>query len=165
MYQPYPTGGQESPSQAQRPGPPSSILTAVKIMYAGAAVTAVVLVITLLTFSSTRDAVHNAFPHYSASRVRSAAIALVAGTAIIQVMEMGLWLWMAAMNKSGRNWARIVSTVLFGLNTLLLLFSFSRPHATLSVLLLIVVWLIGLSVIILLWRRESTAYYAAGTPS
>ena len=31
---------------------------------------------------------------------------------------IALWLWMARANGQGRNWARILSTVLFGLGTL-----------------------------------------------
>ncbi len=54
-----------------------------------------------------------------------------------------------------------MSTVLFGLNTLILLASVARPHATLGIVLLLVVWLIGLGAIFFLWRRDSSGYYAA----
>jgi hypothetical protein len=39
--------------------------------------------------------------------------AIVPGAVVI-----ALWLWMAQHNGQGRNWARIVATVLFGLATL-----------------------------------------------
>jgi hypothetical protein len=54
-----------------------------------------------------------------------------------------------------------VSSVLFGLNTLILLSSLARPHAALGVVLLGLVWLVGLGAVILLWLRDSSAYFAA----
>ncbi len=161
MYQPYPKGGAEPEPQSQRAQPPSSIRSAVKLMYAGAAVSAIVIIVALLTIGSAKTAVHNAFPSYSATRVRRAAIGLVAYEVIVQLITIGLWLWMATANKGGKSWARIVSTVLFGLNTLILLASVARPHAALGIALLLVVWLIGLGAIFFLWRRDSSGYYAA----
>lgn len=159
MYQPYPTGGAEP--ELQRAQPPSSIQNAVKLMYAGAAVSAIVIIVALLTIGSAKTAVHNAFPSYSATRVRRAAIGLVAYEVVVQLITIGLWLWMARANRGGKSWARILSTVLFGLNTLILLASVARPHATLGIVLLLVVWLIGLGAIFFLWRRDSSGYYAA----
>ena len=136
----------------QRAQPPSSIRNAVKLMYGGAAVSAIVIIVALLTIGSAKTAVHNAFPSYSATRVRGAAIGLVAYEVVVQLITIGLWLWMARANQGGRSWARIMSTVLFGLNTLILLASLARPHATLGIVLLLVVWLIGLGAVFFLWR-------------
>ncbi len=160
MYQPYPTGGAEPAPGPQRAQPPSSIRNAVKLMYAGAAVSAIVIIVALLTIGSARTAVHNAFPSYSASRVRRAAIGLVGYEVVIQLITIGLWLWMAWANKGGKSWARIVSTVLFGLNTLILLASLARPHAAIGIVLLLVIWLIGLGAIFFLWRKDSSGFYA-----
>ena len=51
--------------------------------------------------------------------------------------------------------------MLFGLNTLILASSLARPHATIGILLLMLVWLAGLGAVLLLWRRDSSAYFAA----
>ena len=161
MYEPYPSGGQTP--EPQRPGPPPPpVVNAVRLMYAGAVLTAVVLVVSLLTVASIRTAVHNAYPSYSASKVRAAATAVVAIDVFIQVITIGFWLWMAVANKAGKSWARIISTVLFGLNTLFVLLSFVRPHASLGSVLDLVIWLVGLFVVILLWRKESSRYFAPG---
>jgi hypothetical protein len=163
MYQPYPSGGQTP--EPQRPGPPPPpVMNAVKLMYAGAVLTAAVLVVSLFTVASIRTAIHNAYPSYSASKVRSAATGLVAVDAFIQVITIGLWLWMAVANKAGKSWARITSSVLFGLNTLLLLLSFLRPHASLGSVLNLLIWLVGLFAIILLWRKESSGHFAPAQP-
>jgi hypothetical protein len=77
------------------------------------------------------------------------------------VITVGLWLWMARANRAGNNWARIVASVLFGLNTIFLLLSFARPHASIGAVLNLLIWLVGLGAIVLLWRRDSTGYIAA----
>src|ERR1700749_2289708 len=41
---------------------------------------------------------------------------VIAGVVILAVIMVSLWLWMAWKNRTGRNWARIVSTVFFGLS-------------------------------------------------
>ena len=68
---------------------------------------------------------------------------------------------MAMANKRGANWARIVATVFFAVDTLSLLAGFARPGALLSRLVGLLVWLIGLGAILLLWRRQSSEYFSA----
>ena len=77
---------------------------------------------------------------------------------VVGIIGVGLWLWMARMNLKGRNWARITGTVFFGLNTLDLLGVF-RSASAVSAVFAIVTWLVGLGAVIMLWRRESTAYF------
>ena len=159
MYQPYPTGGAQPVSQT--PERPPSVQNAIRLMYAGAAVSAFVIIVALVTVGSTRSAIHSDFPSYSASKVHKAALALVIYEVLIQAVTIGLWLWMASSNKAGKSWARIVSSVLFGLNTLILISSLARPHAAIGIVLLALVWLAGLGAIILLWLGDSSAYFAA----
>ena len=45
------------------------------------------------------------------------------------LIAIGLWLWMAWANGRGRGWARVLSAVLFGINTLtLVIFPFLPAH-------------------------------------
>ena len=134
---------------------------AVRLMYAGAAVSAFVIIVALVTIGSTRSAIHADYPHYSASRVHQAALGLVVYEVIIQVITIGLWLWMARANQAGKSWARIVLTVLFCLNTLILASGLARPHAAIGIVLLALVWLVGVAAIVLLWRRDSSNFFAA----
>ncbi len=159
-YQPYPTGGAAEP-EPQRPAPPTPVQQAVKLMYAGAIVSAISLIITLATVGSLKTAIHNADPSLSASKLHSAEVAAVAVAIIFGLIGIGLWLWMAYANKAGKNWARITATVFFGLDTLSVLTSFRQAEPILSRLISILIWLIGLGVIILLYQRESSAYYTA----
>jgi hypothetical protein len=159
-YQPYPTGGPAEP-EPQRLEPPTPVLQAVKLMYAGAIVSAISLILTLVTVGSLKTAIHNADPSLSASKLHSAEVAAVAVAIIFGLIGIGLWLWMAYANKAGKNWARITATVFFGLDTLSVLTSFRQAEPILSRLITILIWLIGLGAIILLYQRESSAYYAA----
>jgi hypothetical protein len=66
---------------------------------------------------------------------------------------------MALTCKAGKNWARIVSTVLFVLDTLFLLLGLARAGAAASSLVSILTWLIGLGAVIFLWRKDSSEYF------
>jgi hypothetical protein len=80
-----------------------------------------------------------------------------------------LWLWMARANGQGRNWARILSTVLFVLAALQLRGAVTRPvsHAGFGVtvlydggaVLFVAAWLAGGAAVWLLWRPASTAFF------
>lgn len=159
-YQPYPTGGAAEP-EPQRPAAPTPVLQAVKLMYAGAIVSAISLIITLVTVGSLKTAIHNADPSLSASKLHSAEVAAVAVAVIFGLIGIGLWLWMAYANKAGKNWARITATVFFGLDTLSVLTSFRQAEPILTRLISILIWLIGLGAIVLLYQRESSAYFSA----
>ena len=159
MYQPYPSAGQ-APEPA-RPGPPPSVVMAVRLMYAGAVVSAVSLVVGLATVGSLRTALHKSQPTLTPTQLHDLQTIVVVGSVVIGLISIGLWVWMALMNKAGKSWARIVATVLFGLDTLFLLLGVARAGAAASSLVSILIWLIGLGAVILLWRKDSTEYVTA----
>jgi hypothetical protein len=80
-----------------------------------------------------------------------------------------LWLWMVRANGQGQNWARILSTVLFGLVTLQLRGAFTQPgsHAGIGATVLyysgtalfVAAWLAGAAAVWLLWRPASRAFF------
>jgi hypothetical protein len=95
-----------------------------------------------------------------------------------------IWLWMAWKNRAGRNWARVMATVLFALSCLGLpeLLTGGRLSTMPSTLTTAngttiavpplafpawliaggaVNWLLGLAIIILLWQGASSRYYEA----
>lgn len=159
MYQPYPSSTGEPP-EPQRPPVPNSVQTAVKLMYAGAALSLIELIVGLITIGSVRSAIRKAFPHYTASQLHAAEVTSVAVGVVVGLISIGLWVWMARANGAGHNYARITGTVFFGLNTLFLLLSLARPHASLGLIFNILVWLVGLGAVIMLWRKESAPYFS-----
>ena len=89
-------------------------------------------------------------------------------TVVIAVVEsivaIGLWLLMAWANKAGQSWGRITASVLFGLNTALLLYGFARGTVSIASAFALLVWAVGLAVIVLLWRKDASEYFAVMSP-
>ena len=154
MYQPDPSAGQAP--EPVRPEPPPTMVMAVRLMYAGAVVSALSLVVGLVTISSLRNSLHKADPSLTSTQLHNLQTVVVAGSVAIGVISIGLWVWMALMNKAGKPWARVVATVLFGLYTLYLLFFVIRAGA--GALVPVLTWLIGLGALILLWRKDTSEY-------
>jgi len=168
MYQPYPSSGQ--PAEPLRPRPPAPVLTAVKLMYAGAAASAVELISGLVFIISGNKAGHAEVN----GRILTAAQAsqlnpvLITVAILSSLVVIALWLWMARANGQGRNWARILSTVLFGLATLQLITqaSVQQPvgHVGFAVMVFgvivpVLALVVGLAAVWLLWRPASTAFF------
>ena len=166
MYENYPStaGGGQVPEPAQRPAPPTSVQTAVRLMYAGAIISAISFILGLATLGGIKNTIKKAHPAYTTHQINSAVAVSVVVVIIFGIIAVGLWVWMARMNLKGRNWARITGTVFFGLNTLDLLGVFNGSASSVSAVFAIVTWLVGLGAVIMLWRRESTAYFKPQEP-
>jgi hypothetical protein len=159
-YQPYPTSGGDQLPQ-QRPPAPPSVQTAVKLMYAGAALSAVGFIVGLATIGSLKQDIINASTKkLTASQLHAAEVFGIATIVVIGLIGIGLWLWMARANGAGKSWARIVAAVLFGLNTLDLLAGVGRPGAIGTKIFEILGWLVGLGATVYLWRRDSSEFFA-----
>jgi hypothetical protein len=129
------------------------MVTALRLVYAGAGI-AVVLGVALGLTTHGR-AVHAGNPASGAYKA-----GYVTGGVILGLAGAGLWLWMAWANKRGRSWARIVSTVFFGLLTLYAAAGVLALPAVAKVIV-IVEWAIGLGAVVFLWQRQSSHYYQA----
>jgi hypothetical protein len=109
---------------------------------------------------------------------------VLVGLIVVGIIGALVWLWMAWKNRAGRNWARVVVTVLFALSCLDLPGLLTGGHlstmpstlttadgATIAVPPLaipawliaggVVNWLLGLAIIILLWQGAASRYYEA----
>jgi hypothetical protein len=85
--------------------------------------------------------------------------------AISCVVQVTVWLWMARACRRGRKWARVASTVFFGLYTavaLLVLIGYTHFAAGfIGTVLIAAAWLIGGGSVLLLWQRRSGAFFKA----
>jgi hypothetical protein len=170
MYQPYPSGGQ-MPEQPQRPAAPPPVLMAVKLMYAGAVLSALAAIYTAVTAGGLKTAILKGHPLYTTAQVHKAETSIVISAIVGGLLAVGLWIWMARMTGTGHKWARIVASVLFGINTVDVLITISQAsaitaveaNAGVSIALGVLVWLAGLGAIVLLWRGESSQYMAAAS--
>jgi hypothetical protein len=159
--QPYPSAPPPPPSQPGTALPrPRSVQTAVRLMYAGAALDAIGVILGLATIGSLKSAiVKHSSKQLTANQIHGLEIFSIVGTVVIGLIAIGLWLWMAWANGRGRNWARIVSAVLFGIDTLSLLLSFTRANVIGALILGVLVWLAGLGAVILIFNKESTPFF------
>ena len=164
MVQPYPSRG-KPPIEAPRPPAPPSVVNAVKLMYTGAAVSTVSLIISLLDIGGTKAAIRAARPNLTATQVNQLNTFIISLAIVSGLLGIALWLWMAWANRQGKNWARIVSTVLFGLATLDTLVGLAAPQAAAVRAWWPVIWLCGLIAVIFLWQRASTDFFKGSTRS
>ena len=172
-YQPYPTGGggANQTGMAERGPQPSTLRNAVRLIWAGGALSLIGVIITLSFSSRIKTAVINAANKsnrtathkLTAAQIHSLGNATVLLLAVFGVIGVLLWVWMAWANNRGRPWARIVATVLFGLNTIAVVLELGR--ASVSLITVALGWLIGLGAIVLLWNRQTTQYINAGRQS
>ncbi len=157
--------GYEAPAAGGPVAQPASIAMAVKLMYAGAALSVLGLLSTFLMRDTIREAVQKASDDAGTSMTSSevdAAVGLAVGFgAVAGLIGVALWLWMASANGKGRKWARILATVFFGLSVLSTLGSLVQHPPVLTLVISIVSLALGAYVIFLLYRPESTQYYNA----
>ncbi len=150
------------------PGSAPTIRAAVRLMYAGAAVSTVNLII-LLAFIGDIEAYHAVLGHpltaAQVSHLNLSTLVIIAAV-VSDLVPIALWLWMARANGQGRNWARGLSMVLFGVATLDLTGAFGTPGIQVEFVpmlfgptLPVLTWLVGLAAAWMLWRPASSAYF------
>jgi hypothetical protein len=160
-YPQYPQPGLSGPGSPAPPAPPAAMRRATNLMLTGAALAVVYGVVDGLTSHST------VFYTYTSTssgttvhQANSAASGIIGG-----VIQCLLWLWMAWKTKEGRSWARVLSSVFFGIFCLGLLLAVvaaaSHGDAVLAFLVTLAGWGVGLAALIQLWRPESTQFFAA----
>lgn len=174
---PGPPGQWPSDAPAAQPGPwasdyrspaagpmakPQTILQAVKLMYVGAGLTVLGVLASLLQVDTIRDSIEDSDSSLTSSEVDSAVAFTMAFIVVTALIGVGLWLWMASANGNGKSWARVVATVLGGLNILFTLLGVVSGGSTpLSLLISVVNLVLAGYILWLLWRPESTQYYEA----
>jgi hypothetical protein len=164
MYQPYPASGPAP--EPERVPPPRNVLTAVRLMYAAAAIEVIGVVVFLVSRGSLKSTILSRHPGDTAAQLHTAEIARTVPLIIGAIIAVALWLWMAWANRQGRNWARVVSAVLFGISTLDLIVGIVvAKGAVASQIVGVVIWLMGLAVILLIFSKQSSPYYQPRAPA
>ena len=154
VAQPYPATGE--PGEFALPPAPAPVLTAVKFMHAGAIGTAAGLIV-LLAFSWDTGLYQLTLlgHHYTTAQLSHLRPLLIALAVAYGLALIALWLWMARATSQGKNWARILSTVLLALANLQLI----GNHGVAQVFYAVLTWLTGLPAVWLLWRPASSAFF------
>lgn len=161
----WPRGGAADPMSRYTPAParqrpPSPVVTATWMMYCGAAFSLLDMLVNLAIVGELKAAFIKRHPFVSGTTVKSLAAADSAGVLIGGLLVTALWIWLAAASRQGRGWARTVGTVLFGIDTLILLVTLGQPGIGATKAISAIVWLIGLVTVVLLWQRRASEYFS-----
>jgi hypothetical protein len=146
---------------------PSTVRKSVRFMLAGAAITVLAglfSVILVLLYSTEI----NSGAHPTSGQLTGNIVAVI----LFTIVYSFLWVLMARMNRAGRNWARIVASVLFLLATYDIYATIGslddsgqtiilHVYNIVGFVLQIAEWICGLGAIALLWRQESGVYFRA----
>lgn len=160
-YPQYPTSGNPEPPYGQAPaGPrPRSVDLAVNLIWAAVALT---IVSTIVGFLQLDDAVQTALESDTSGTLTEGAAraGVIAFIVIFLVIGVGIYALLAIFIKRGKNWARIVFTVLAAIFLLLGIFGLGSDQSALS--LVVGLAQIGLTAATLffLWKPESSAYFS-----
>ena len=146
---------------AGRPVPPGSMVSAVRLMYADGLLAAAGLIAAVAKASALSAAVRQQYPA-AAHGVLGATTAGALGLTVISgLIATIVWLAMARRTRRGRPGVRIWSTALFGIDTLSMIHGYSGGALTHPALLFgLAEWGTGLAVIVFLWDRQSSSYFA-----
>lgn len=157
-----PQGGYAAPP---KPPIPSTVQRAFTLMLVGAGLEVLNVVLSFVFSHQVDQKIQQAL---DSGTVTSSTSVSIASTTTGGILGIGLWIWMAYANKAGKNWARITGTVFFGisclgiLGDLIIVAAMAKWIGGLAYLLVaenVIGWVIGLLVVILLWKQESTAYF------
>ena len=160
MYQRFP-GNAQSRGPAPASAAPQSVLRAVRVMYVGLAASLLGILVDMTTLSATRSEIIKQNPKFTTAQINSAEHLEIGLFIASGLIGAALWLWMAQSCRAGKGWARVVSTVFFGIDTLSVFVGAAgvQGGGGLSRIYGFVVWAIGLIAIILLWQRSSSDYF------
>ena len=108
------------------PAVPVTLRNAVRLMLAGAGVTALFGIFTLISWTVARNTLTDSKGnHLTGAQFASGIVSLLLIGIIIPVV---LWLLMARMNRAGQRWARIVASVLCAIWTYFTIGTVSSLH-------------------------------------
>jgi len=150
------TAGPGTPVQ---PEPPRSVVVAVRVMYAGAALTAIGLVISVVGVATGEKSLRVSHRHATVAQLHATQNFLITVLVVQGLIEIGAWLLMARANRSGLKWARIVATALFALGTWIFIAHIIGSATITNLVYTALIWLVGLGAVFFLWRKDSSAYF------
>jgi len=152
---PYGAGQPARPTEM-----PSSVATAVKLLWASIGLSVLSTLLTFTMLDSIVDtAIENAAAGTTVDRdvVRTGAII---GAVIGLIIGVAITLALLTFIKKGANWARITWTVLAGIGLLFGLLGLAGDQPALLLLLSVASMLLTAAILFFLWKKESNPWFA-----
>ncbi|MGZ5401153.1 MAG: hypothetical protein ACXWDM_14180 [Nocardioides sp.] len=161
-YPQYPSGASPEPMPGRAPlGPrPASLDMAVNLIWVAVALT---VLSTIIGFLQIDDAVDAALEADTGGTLTedSARAGVIAFIVIFLVVGVAIYALLALFIKRGKNWARIVFTVLAALFLVLGVLGLGSDQTTLSLIVGLVQIVLTAATLFYLWKPESSAYFSA----
>ena len=101
MNQPKAPAMAAEPVTPVRPARPRSVMIAVRLMYAGAALTAIGMVMSVVAVATGENALRASHKHATLAQLHATQSFLITVAVISGLVEIGAWLLMARANRSG----------------------------------------------------------------
>ena len=159
--QPTVVAPQQAPSPTGRLIPPQSMINAVKLMYVGAVLAAATILTTVATAPALKAAIRQQHPFLAPGPLGAVITGTLTATIAGALISIGVWLAMARRTRRGRPGVRVMSMIFFGIDCLTVARTFSHGLVTGPTWIVgVAEWGIGLTVIVFLWDRRSSAYFA-----
>lgn len=161
-HQPY--GGMPAPpmdAETGRPraAEPQEVKQAATALYVIAAVQVISLLLTLTQLDTIEDEIRAADPGVTESELQVGVTIGIVIAVVLTLVFVGLPILAAIKSRQGRNWARILGTVLAAIAGVLALFGLASGGIT--TILNAVTVLAAIAAIVLLWRKPSSEFFAA----
>jgi hypothetical protein len=144
-----------------RPVPPRPMINAVRFMYAGSALAALSIIAAFATTPALKAMIRQEYPAAGYGALSAVTTGTLTATIAGGLISVAVWLAMARRTRRGRPGVRVLSTVLFVVDSLTVLNIHSQGLVTPSTWIVSVAeWAVGLIVIVFMWDRRSSAYFA-----
>jgi serine/threonine protein kinase len=141
--------------------PPSSMINAVRLMYAGSILAAGSIIADFATAPTLKALIKQRNPAAGHAALSAATVGALDITMVGGLLSIGVWLWVARRTRRGRPGVRIMSTVFFVIDSLTVAKSFHQGLLTIPTWIFsLAEWGVGLVVIVFLWDRRSSGYFA-----
>lgn len=163
---PEPTG-YAAPQHANyvRPPMPREVNWATILMVVSIVLSIIGTIVVLSDKSGFIKQIRDNKPDYSQKKLDD-TYNVVRVTAIVTVIIIAvLYVWLIVKIRQGRNWARIVATVLLALGILSSLSGLAGTGTGASKALQVIGLIISIAVLVLLWLRPSNAYFKERPPA
>ena len=137
------------------------MINAVRFMYAGSALAALSIIAAFATTPSLKAMIRQQYPAAGYGALSAVTTGTLTATIAGGLISAAVWLAMARRTRRGRPGVRVLSTVLFVVDSLTVLNIHSQGLVTPSTWIVSVAeWAVGLIVIVFMWDRRSSAYFA-----
>ncbi|GAB3298007.1 hypothetical protein EK0264_16535 [Epidermidibacterium keratini] len=166
MTEPYPYSPPPAPEAP--PQQPATIAQAVRLMYVAMGITLVLSLIGLLDLD---QSIADARSQVGDDTMSDDTIRTIFWVSFVLTLAItiGLWAWMAIKIGQGRAWARVLGTVFYGLSAAGFVLSLigagfvgtAGAGGPLGLAINAAIFALQTYIVVLIWRRESTAYIDA----